>query len=96
MGKRGFSKLAVPDACLQVSVKGGRLQIEQEGKSRKFLDHVEHVTFSGDYAMEREQEVLYITERRLCLDLPSNFGGRLLSRAQQVQRLLPSDVFCGQ
>ncbi|CAJ1362668.1 unnamed protein product [Effrenium voratum] len=65
---------------LEVSVKGGRLQIEQEGKSRKFLDHVEHVTFSGDYAMERGQEVLYITER--CI-----FA--LTSRGMELREIAP-------
>ena len=48
---------------LQVAIADGCLSIEREGQSRKFLKHVEHVTFSGNYAKERGQEVLYITER---------------------------------
>jgi len=48
---------------LNVSVKDGRLTIEQEGASRKFVRAVEHRTFSGAYAMHRGQPVLYVTER---------------------------------
>ncbi len=48
---------------LQVAVQDGRIEIVKEGKVRKFLDQVEHVTFSGDYAVKKGQPVLYITER---------------------------------
>ncbi|MBF0377765.1 MAG: acyl CoA:acetate/3-ketoacid CoA transferase [Desulfamplus sp.] len=48
---------------LKISVKEGKLSIDQEGKSKKFIDHVEHVTFSGKYAAQKSQSVLYITER---------------------------------
>ena len=48
---------------LAVSISGGRLQIVQEGASRKFVDEVEHRTYSGQYALERGQTALYVTER---------------------------------
>ncbi len=48
---------------LKVAVADGGLCIEQEGKVRKFLDRVEHVTFSGKYAAQKGQPVLYVTER---------------------------------
>ncbi|MBF0468524.1 MAG: acyl CoA:acetate/3-ketoacid CoA transferase [Desulfamplus sp.] len=48
---------------LKISIENGKLSIDQEGKSRKFIDHVEHVTFSGKYAVSKGQPVLYITER---------------------------------
>lgn len=48
---------------LKVSVSDEKLRIDQEGKIHKFIDHVEHVTFSGVYALRRKQPVLYITER---------------------------------
>ncbi|MCG8640603.1 MAG: acyl CoA:acetate/3-ketoacid CoA transferase [Desulfobacterales bacterium] len=48
---------------LKVSVKQGRLVIQKEGRFKKFVDQVEHVTFSGDYAVKKGQPVLYITER---------------------------------
>lgn len=48
---------------LKQSVIDGKLITDVEGKSRKFLKKVEQVTFSGGYANEMGQEVLYITER---------------------------------
>jgi propionate CoA-transferase len=48
---------------LKVSVDGGMLRIEQEGRVKKFKDRVEHVTFSGKYARMKKQPVLYVTER---------------------------------
>ncbi|MEI6500133.1 MAG: CoA-transferase, partial [Armatimonadota bacterium] len=48
---------------LQIEVSGGKLTIVTEGKHRKFVPVVEHVTFSGKYAVEKGQKVLYITER---------------------------------
>ena len=48
---------------LKVRVDQGKLTIVQEGRVKKFVDQVEHVTFSGSYAAAKHQEVLYITER---------------------------------
>ena len=48
---------------LQVAVEDGKLRIVQEGKVKKFVDQVEHITFSGDFARETGQPVLYVTER---------------------------------
>jgi propionate CoA-transferase len=50
-------------AGLKVSIENDALRIIQEGKVKKFIDQVEHVTFSGRYALEKRQPVLYITER---------------------------------
>ena len=50
-------------AGFKASVEGGELRIDQEGKVKKFLDQVEHVTFSGKYAKMKNQPVLYVTER---------------------------------
>ncbi|MBL7205525.1 MAG: acyl CoA:acetate/3-ketoacid CoA transferase [Desulfobacteraceae bacterium] len=50
-------------AGLKISLDGGKLKIDQEGKVKKFVDEVEHVTFSGKYAKMKKQPVLYITER---------------------------------
>jgi len=48
---------------LHVATGDGKLAILTEGASRKFLDQVEHVTFSGPFAISRSQPVLYVTER---------------------------------
>ncbi|HEY4355814.1 MAG TPA: CoA-transferase [Acidobacteriaceae bacterium] len=41
----------------------GRLHIQQQGEIQKLVKHVERVTFSGIYAREQGQQVLYVTER---------------------------------
>ncbi len=48
---------------LRTQIGEGVLQITQEGKFRKFIRQVEHVTFSGAYARKKSQRVLYVTER---------------------------------
>ncbi|MTK14200.1 MAG: acyl CoA:acetate/3-ketoacid CoA transferase [Clostridiaceae bacterium] len=48
---------------LKISVADGELVIEKEGKSNKFINAVEQITFSGEYAANIGQPVLYITER---------------------------------
>ncbi len=48
---------------LQTDTRDGQLIIVQEGKHHKFIEAVEHVTFSGEYAAEKGQQVLYVTER---------------------------------
>jgi len=48
---------------LDVAVDGGKLRILEDGKSVKFVDEVEHRTFSGPEAARRGKEVIYITER---------------------------------
>jgi propionate CoA-transferase len=48
---------------LEVAVSDGCLRIVAEGALRKFVDAVEHRTYSGEFAYARGQEALYITER---------------------------------
>jgi propionate CoA-transferase len=48
---------------LVTEIDEGRLRIVQEGRSRKFVGSVEQNTFSGPFAQERRQPVLYVTER---------------------------------
>lgn len=54
---------------LETSVCDGHLEIRQEGRHRKFVQDIEHITFNAPYAAERGQEVMYVTERAVfCLD----------------------------
>ena len=56
---------------LEVDLSSGRLTIRREGRIKKFIDHVEQVSFSGEVAMQKSQDVLYVTERavfRLTID----------------------------
>ena len=48
---------------LEIEIDDGRERIVKEGKIVKFVDRVGQITFSGKYAVENNQEVLYITER---------------------------------
>ncbi|MBR0849676.1 acyl CoA:acetate/3-ketoacid CoA transferase [Bradyrhizobium diazoefficiens] len=48
---------------LGVAIEDGNLRIVSEGNSAKFVREVEHRTFSGRYAVQRAQPVLYVTER---------------------------------
>ena len=48
---------------LEIAIEHGQLRILQEGRAQKFIEQVEHRTFSGKEAWKRGQPVLYITER---------------------------------
>jgi len=54
---------------LKIAIRDGQLHIDEEGKVIKFVDQVEHVTFSGKFAQDENRKVLYVTERcvfKLC------------------------------
>lgn len=48
---------------LKEEISDGQLRILQEGRIRKFVDKVEHITFASRYAREEGQQIMYITER---------------------------------
>jgi propionate CoA-transferase len=48
---------------LKVEIRDGAMRIAREGTSCKFVDEVEHRTYSGVHAAQRGQVALYITER---------------------------------
>ncbi len=48
---------------LEVSVADGKLKIDQEGKTKKFIQQVQQITFSGKIGSQGDQHILYITER---------------------------------
>ncbi|MBF7095622.1 acyl CoA:acetate/3-ketoacid CoA transferase [Alkalibacter mobilis] len=45
------------------SINDGELKILEDGKVKKFVERVDHITFSGEYASQIDQPVIYITER---------------------------------
>jgi propionate CoA-transferase len=67
---------------LEVAVEDGKLRIVKEGRARKFVNQVEQVTFSGQYAAERGQPVLYVTER--CVFLLTDHGLELIEVAPGI------------
>lgn len=50
-------------AGAKLSVSNGKLVIEKEGKLKKLVEAVEHVTFSGPRAIAQGQDITYVTER---------------------------------
>ncbi|MCD2182976.1 acyl CoA:acetate/3-ketoacid CoA transferase [Rhizobium sp. GN54] len=51
------------NAGAKLGIEGGKLVIEKEGKLKKLVNEVEHVTFSGRRAIEQGQDITYVTER---------------------------------
>ncbi|UWF58832.1 acyl CoA:acetate/3-ketoacid CoA transferase [Brucella sp. 2716] len=51
------------NAGAKLSVTDGKLVIEKEGKLKKLVNEVEHVTFSGPRGVEQGQDITYVTER---------------------------------
>ncbi|NLS06106.1 acyl CoA:acetate/3-ketoacid CoA transferase [Rhizobium sp. P32RR-XVIII] len=51
------------NAGAKLGIADGKLVIEKEGKLKKLVNEVEHVTFSGRRAVEQGQDVTYVTER---------------------------------
>ena len=48
---------------LKTSIVDGQLKILSEGRSAKFIDKLDQITFSGKLAATNNQPVLYVTER---------------------------------
>ena len=68
---------------LEIDCVDGELRILNEGKTAKFVERVDHLTFSGAYSRERGQRILYITERAV-FDLEDN-GLRLIEIAPGIE-----------
>ena len=73
-GPGGFINISqnTPKVCFMLSftagkpeleIGGGELHIHKDGEGIKFVDKVQQITFSGDYARKTGQKILYITER---------------------------------
>ena len=61
-----------------ISEKG--LEITNPGKFKKFVKSVQQISFSGEFALERKQEVLYVTERAVF---------RLTSKGLELTEIAP-------
>jgi acyl CoA:acetate/3-ketoacid CoA transferase len=51
------------NAGAKLAIEGGKLVIEKEGKLKKLVNAVEHVTFSGPRGVAQGQDITYVTER---------------------------------
>nr|WP_321983840.1 CoA-transferase [uncultured Lichenicoccus sp.] len=67
---------------LLIHIEDGHLHILREGRTPKFIAAVEQVTFSGDYAGEKGQQVLYVTER--CVFARTHDGVELVEVAPGI------------
>ena len=47
----------------RIEIADGKLNILEDGSGTKFIDRVQQITFSADYARKTGQTVLYLTER---------------------------------
>lgn len=47
----------------KVRYENGRAIVEEQGKIRKFVNKVQQITFSADYALKQGKKVIFITER---------------------------------
>lgn len=47
----------------EYAIEDNRLKILKEGRSNKFVDQVEQITFSGKYGSTSGQEIYFVTER---------------------------------
>ncbi len=67
---------------LDIALEDGQLRIARDGTGIKFVEEVEHRTFSGAEAMKRGQKVLYVTER--CVFRLSRDGLELIEIAPGI------------
>jgi propionate CoA-transferase len=53
-----------------IEITGSGLKIVRDSETTKFVKEVQQITFSGDYAVQSSQEIMYITERAVFLLTP--------------------------
>ena len=76
-------------------MRDGRLMITREGKTSKFLEAMEQITFNGQVAVRNGQRVLYVTER--CVFQLTPEGLELIEVAPDVdieRDILAQMAFC--
>ncbi|TWW12280.1 hypothetical protein E3A20_02340 [Planctomyces bekefii] len=77
---------------LRLQRHNGRLQIQQEGSIRKFVRHVEQISFSGLQARQQAQDVMYITERAVFRLQPDGLELLELAPGLELERDLLSQM----
>ena len=79
---------------LKVRVGDGKLEILSEGKYRKFVDKIDQVTFSGEYAAQQGKRVLYVTERCVLALTPEGLALTEVAPGIDIERdILPYMAF---
>ncbi len=73
-------------AGAKLEVGDGRLTIVAEGKTKKLVEAVEQVTFSGNMARRRGQKVTYVTERCVIDLLDDGLTVREIAPGVDLQR----------
>lgn len=48
---------------LEINIEHGKMKIVKEGKSKKFVENVKQITFSGIRASQYNRDIIYVTER---------------------------------
>ncbi|PLR87150.1 acyl CoA:acetate/3-ketoacid CoA transferase [Bacillus sp. V33-4] len=79
---------------LKISVGNRKVKIGSEGRHKKFINAIEHMTFNAKQALKKGQEVLYITER--CVFRLEEDGLVLIEYAPgiDVQKDIISNIEC--
>jgi propionate CoA-transferase len=73
------------NAGAKLDISGGKLVVEKEGKLKKLVNEVEHVTFSGRRGVEQGQDVTYVTERCVMKLTPRGIVLTEIARGVELQ-----------
>ncbi len=57
---------------LKTHIEDGKLVIDQEGRSKKFLKEIEQISYSAEFGLKHDQNCVFITER--CVMIPTEKG----------------------
>ena len=71
---------------LEVASDAGRLRVVREGKHPKFVKRVQQVCFHGPTALERGQEVIFVTERAVLKLTPAGLELKEVAPGMDLNR----------
>lgn len=71
---------------IKIEIENGKLKVEQEGKVIKLVRQVQHLTFNAALALEKGQEVIYITERGVFRLMPEGMVLTEVAPGVDIQR----------